>query len=90
MTPTNFPGANITARHPEGMAESQVKSIPALTGEIVGGDLDGSSFVVVAWKPSIQDIQKIMEGEPIYLTCLGGLPPHCMTMSLEEATFKAQ
>lgn len=85
MTPTEFEQQNSNFIHPEGLEESQVATIPAYSADLQGGSLDGVRVVVVAWKPSQEEIQAIASGSPIFLTCLGGLPGHCLTTSFQEA-----
>lgn len=79
MSPCVFPQANIQLGKPEDLDESQCESIPAFSGQMVGGNLDGSHLIVVAWKPSEDDLKRLVEGSPIFLTCIGGCPPHFMS-----------
>ena len=79
MTPCNFAEANITYGPPPGFAESQVQSIPACRYQMIGGSCDGVEMVVVAWKPDAEDLARLNAGEPVYLSCIGGLPPHFLT-----------
>ncbi len=85
MKPTDFPESNIVFGPPAGMDESQVFSTPAFAGKIHGGNLDGSSVSVVAWQPSPEEIEQIKNGAPIFLTVLGCLPPHFLSLSFKEA-----
>lgn len=87
MNPCNLRISNSSFGPPEGMDESQVFRIPAYVGTIEQGNLDGSNFVVVAWKPEPKDLIRLMAGGAIYLSCLGGLPPHFLTTSFAEATY---
>ncbi len=64
-------------------------SIPGYVGEIKSGSVDGCIVVVVAWQPSLADIQKMIDGHPIYLSCIGGLTPHFLTMDFHSATHPA-
>jgi hypothetical protein len=80
MTPIRFPQANCTFGPPDDMDESQVMTIPAFKGTMKGGNLDGSHFVTVAWKPSEEEIEKLQKGEAVYLTMMGGLSPHFLTV----------
>lgn len=84
MTPIPFPQANTRYRPPAGYAESQIRSVLAYEGK-APNSLDGDKIVVVAHKPSAEDIARINAGEPIFLTMVGGLAPHCLTTSFEEA-----
>lgn len=85
MTPIDFPEANMPFKAPEGMDESQVRTIPTHVHKIYGGNCDGLSVIVVAWQPDAREIQAIVDGAPIYLSCLSLLPPHYLTTSFEEA-----
>lgn len=79
MTPTNFPQANKTFVHPPDLDETQCRSIPAFCGEVKEGNIDGAIVVVVAWKPSEDDLFNLNNGQPVFLSCIGGLPPHFLT-----------
>lgn len=85
MTPTNFPEANTTYGPPPDLEESQCMSIRAYKGTVVGGSVDGSDQVVVAWLPTDEDVDRIVAGEPIFISMLGGLAPHFLTTTFEEA-----
>lgn len=80
MTPITFPEANRVFGPPDGFTQAQVQSVPAFVGAILGGPLDGSDAVVVAWKPEPEEIQAIVEGSPIFLMSIGGLPPHALSV----------
>lgn len=67
------------------MEEAQCKPIKAYAGPVDGGSLDGSLMVIVAWKPEPRDLERINRGEPIYISMIGGLAPHFLTTSFEEA-----
>lgn len=86
MTPTNFPQANVTFGPPQGMSETQVGRLPAYVGVVERGSCKGSPLVVVAWTPTVEEYKDILEGKPIFLTVLGGLPPHMLTTSFGVAT----
>jgi len=79
MTPTDFPEANSTMHPPADMDESQCSTIPAYQGGVHGGNLDGSSVIIVAWQPTAADLEDLNSGNPVFLVCLGGLPPHTLT-----------
>lgn len=85
MTPTNFPQANARFGPPETYDESQIATIYAHNRVIQGGTLDGDTQVIVAWKPSAAEAMEIFQGKPIYLSMIGGLAPHCLTTSFEDA-----
>ncbi len=84
MEPTDFPQANRRFGPPAGMDESQVQSVPAFAAEAVGGNLDGAAFVVVAWRPSAEDLAALNAGAPVFLSMMGGLAPHYVGVSFEE------
>lgn len=68
------------------MDESQVRAIPSFVDKVVGGSLDGACITVVAWKPTPEEIEQIKNGANIYLSVVGGLPPHFIETSFKEAT----
>ena len=43
------------------------------------GNLDGAAYITVAWMPDAEDLAKLNAGNPIFLSCIGGLPPHLVT-----------
>jgi hypothetical protein len=86
MTPTEFPEVNARFGPPFGYAESQVMPILAYYGMIERGSMEGDAIVVTAWKPTRDEIAQIASGKPIFLTFVGGLPPHYPSMSFQEAT----
>jgi hypothetical protein len=85
MSPTDFPECNARFGPPSEMAESQVMTISAYIGESKQGSVDGSRLAVTAWKPSAEEITDIINGNPVFLTCMGGLPPHFITTRFEQA-----
>lgn len=85
MTPTNFPESNATFGPPEDLEESQCMQIRAYVGEAKSGSVDVMPFVVVAWMPSLTDLSRLASGQPVYLTMMGGLAPHFLTTTFEEA-----
>jgi hypothetical protein len=95
MKPAQFPEANTTFGPPEGFAESQVYSIPAYMGTSEGGSCDGVDIVVVKYELSSEELrymaQRAEEGEPpaIYITMMGGLAPHYLSLSFHQATHPA-
>lgn len=60
-------------------------TIPAYIGKVNGGSVDGATLVVVAWRPTKAELANLVAGNPIYLSYLGGLPPHFLTTTFEEA-----
>lgn len=89
MIPTNFPEANKQFCAPPDLDESQVMTIPAYLGAIERGSMEGAPIVVVAWRPHQADLERLAAGQPIFLSVVGGLPPHFLTTSFEEATHPA-
>lgn len=86
MTPVSFVQANANFSAPSDLHEQQVRTIPAFKGEVKFGSCDGVPLVVVAWKPDERELQALNAGEPVFLSCIGGLPPHFLTVSFTEAT----
>lgn len=68
------------------MTKEQVKPIPARVHEVKEGPNDGQLAITIAWFPSAKELEDITRGCPIFVTMFGGLAPHCLTTSLEEAT----
>lgn len=89
MTPVKFPECNDVFGPPHGMEESQVHSIPAHVSQAIGGSCDGSQMVVVAYKLSVEEITLLANGNPLYLTMLGGLAPHFHSFTFHQATHPA-
>ena len=85
MNPVKFPQANCRFGPPPDMSEAQVQTIYAYKDEAKKGSCDGSQMVVVAWKPDAHEIERINAGCPIFLTVLGGLPPHFITTDFRKA-----
>jgi hypothetical protein len=87
MIPATFEQVNTEMDPPKGMTEKDVLRIPAFLAEVrdPSSCLDGSHVVIVAWKPSIEELKKLMEGGSIFLTAIGSLPPHYMSASFEAA-----
>lgn len=86
MTPVEFPEANSRFGPPAGLAESQVATIFAYQGVVRGGSLDGERLVVTAWKPTLDELRELALGNPVFLTFIGGLPPHMATTDFAVAT----
>lgn len=85
MTPTNFPEANCVFGPPPGLDESQIFKIPAYRGVRLGGNLDGSDVVVVAWTPTEEEIERLKSGYPVFVSMVGGLAPHFLTTDFKIA-----
>ncbi len=89
MVPVDFPEANATFGPPAGLTESQVQSIQAYVGQVERGSVEGVSMVVLAWKPTLQEIEVIKRGGIIFLTVLGRCPPHYLSTNFHDATHPA-
>lgn len=89
MTPIYFPEANFVFNPPPDLDESQCMKVHAHVCEVKQGSVDGVNIVVVAWQPDANDIAKIIAGQPIYLSVVGGLPPHFLTTNFYAATHPA-
>jgi len=76
MLPTQFPQANTHFKPPPGYNEDQVASIPAWVGELQDGNLDGAAVVIVAWRPSWEEVELLKKGNPVFIGFLAGVPPH--------------
>ena len=74
---------------PADLAESQCSAVNAHVGTIKGGSMDGETCVVVCWQPTPEERERICSGIPIFLSIIGGLPPHYLSTSFEEATHPA-
>lgn len=85
MTPVHFTEVNTRFGPPPELEESQCMTIPAFVGSVTGGSCDGSSMVVVAWKPTEEELAELNAGNPIFVSMLGGLPPHFLTTSFALA-----
>jgi len=85
MTPVLFPQCNAAFGPPSDLDESQCATIPAYVGEVKRGSVEGSKIVVVAWLPTPEELAIIKAGGPIFLSMMGGLAPHFVTTSFEEA-----
>lgn len=85
MEAADFPEANGCHGAPAGMSESNVKTLPSFKAKIEGGQFDDADMVVVAWRPSAEDLDRLSQGGLIYLSCIGGLPPHFLCTTFPEA-----
>lgn len=86
MTPVKFDQCNVRYGPPEGLAESQVRTIDAFRSEVQTGSMEGSQMTVVAYRPTQQEVEQLQEGGLIYITFMGGLPPHFPSTSFVQAT----
>lgn len=89
MTPVQFPEVNSRFSAPPDLGESQVMTVPAYVGRVRGGSVDGAQVVVTAWKPSVEELAQLVAGKPLFLSFLGGLPPHFPTVDFHTATHPA-
>jgi hypothetical protein len=85
MNPAHFPQANFKFGPPSDLEESQCTTIPAFVGEIKTGSCDGCQITVVAWLPTPQELAELNIGKPIYLSVIGGLPPHFLSTDFQQA-----
>jgi hypothetical protein len=86
MRNVDFPQANSQFKAPESLSEIQVRTAPAFVGRALGGSMDGTPMVVVAWQPDPDELEILNAGGPVFLTVMGGLPPHFLTCRFTEAT----
>lgn len=84
MTPVDFPEANLRFKAPVGL--EQVQTIAGYSSQVERGSLDGASICVVAWRPTPEELNALICGEPIYLAMIGGLLPHYLGTSFKEVT----
>lgn len=85
MKPTEFVQANTVFMSPPDMPGS-CEEIKGYVGRLASGPFDGAMLAVVAWKPSEEEIEKIKQGQSIFLSFVGSLPPHYVGTSFEEVT----
>ncbi len=83
MKPIRFEQSNATFRAPAELTENQCGTIDGYVGFVQGGSLDGSQQTV-AWIPDSEDLKRLKAGKPVFLSVIGGLPPHFLTTSFEE------
>jgi hypothetical protein len=86
MNPVHFPESNINFGPPSDLAESQCRTVFGYRGTIEGGSCDGFPLAITAWRPSEQELAAINAGQPIFVSFVGGVPPHFMTTSFQQAT----
>lgn len=90
MIPIKFPESNIAFRPPPDLEESQCGTVHGFTGEIQGGSCDGCPVLVVAYRPTAEELEAINNGACIYLSMISdGLPPHFLTTDFNQATHPA-
>ena len=86
MIPIHFDQANARLGPPPDLEESQCLTISAYIGQAKGGSIDGAAIAVVAWQPSESDLRDLNNGGLIYLSMIGGVPPHFLSTDFNEAT----
>ena len=86
MTPIKFPQANVAFGPPPDLKESQCRTIHGFIGEVSQGSVEGSALVVTAWQPTPEELAELNAGGAVFLSFLGGLPPHLATTSFQAAT----
>lgn len=86
MIPADFPEANAHFGPPPSLTEGQCANIVVYAGEINRGSLEGSPIVVTAWKPLPHELLMLNDGHPVFLTVIGGLPPHMLSTDFKTAT----
>lgn len=85
MTPVEFEGCNAHFGPPSDLEESQCATIHAFQTVVSCGSCEGAALVVTAWKPTPDELAQLNAGNPVFLSVLGGLPPHFLTTNLAEA-----
>lgn len=85
MTCVGFPEANTVFRAPSDLEESQCSAAPAYKGAVARGSVEGATIVVTAWQPSPAELEQLRNGGLVYLSVLGGLPPHFITTEFNQA-----
>lgn len=85
MNPILFPECNTKFGPPEGYSEDHCKTIPAYVGMINEGCWEGSNLVVVAWKPTPEELADLNQDGVIYVAVIGGLMPHALSTTYREA-----
>lgn len=85
MIPDNFEQQNTTFKSPPEMPES-CQDIKAFLGQAMGGVFDGAQICVTAWKPDAAELARLNQGGAVFLTVIGGLPPHRLSTSFKDAT----
>lgn len=86
MIPVKFDQANCAFGPPPDLAESQCRTIHGFIGEVANGSVDGAKFIVTAWKPTPEELAELNAGGAVFLSFLGGLPPHLATTNFQAAT----
>jgi hypothetical protein len=76
MDPIDFPEKNRVYTKPEGWTDEQCSDLPVWVGEVPQHGGSTTSAIISCWKPTAEDIQRIQNGEPVYLMiCANAQPP---------------
>jgi len=78
MNPYQFPEADETIS-PADDLKAVCGAIPCKKSIITGGAFDGAIMVQVAYMPTAEELEKIQQGEAIYIQFIGGVPMHSIT-----------
>ena len=89
MKPIQFEQANSKMGPPDELVESQCGTVATFKTQIVGGSCDGLPLCVVAWRPDESDIHTLVKGGVVFVSVIGGLPPHFLTTDFHSATHPA-
>lgn len=84
MQPTKFDEMNIVFGPPDGYSEQHVRSVPAFSGQITIGPFEGTQIAITAWKPSPEELAELNRGAPVFISFIGGLPPHYVGTSFNQ------
>lgn len=85
MQPINFPEANASMSAPPGFSAEQVATVRAFLGHIRAGTCKGNKLCITAWKPNAQELALLNKGQPIFVSFIGGMPPHFLTVTWGQA-----
>ena len=88
MIPVDFNEANVIFNPPPDLQEGiQCMPVQAWQGNVKGGSIDGAFIVVTVWKATDEELEVIKQnGGLIYLSFIGGLPPHLAATNFHDAT----
>lgn len=89
MIASDFPEANGTIKPPTGYAESQVMPLRIFMGEVERGAVEGAKICVSCWRPTVEELAALVSGAPLFISFLGGMPPHYPATNFHEATHPA-
>lgn len=79
MQPYNFPGS-VKISPLKGVTNEKYLETWAAAGK----DSYGNECIVVAWKPSYEDLQALNRGEPVYINITGQVLPSMTVFTLNE------